>query len=63
MKSGEWHTLRIKMAGAHIECFIDGKKYLDVKDDTFVKADKVGLRTKADAQTSFDQFNVTSIGK
>jgi len=46
------------MAGDHIECFVDGKKHLDVKDDTFDKAGKVGLWTKADAQTHFDQFVV-----
>lgn len=37
---------------------MDGKKYLDVKDDTFTKAGKVGLWTQADAQTSFDSFQV-----
>ena len=63
VKSSEWHTLKIKMASDHIECFVDGKKYLDVRDDTFAKAGKVGLWTKADAQTSFDQFNVTNVGK
>jgi len=56
--TGEWHLLKIKMAGDHIECFLDGKKHLDVKDDTFDKAGKVGLWTKADAQTHFDQFTL-----
>jgi hypothetical protein len=60
VKSGEWHTLKIKMIGDRIECFLDGKKHLDVKDDTFTKAGKVGLWTKADAQTSFDQFAIKS---
>jgi hypothetical protein len=54
----EWHTLKVTMEGDHIECFLDGKKYLDVKDDTITKAGKVGLWTKADAQTHFDQFRV-----
>jgi hypothetical protein len=57
--AGEWHTLKIKQVGDHIECFLDGKKYLDVKDDSITKAGKVGLWTKADAQTSFDDFKVT----
>ncbi len=57
VKAGEWHTLKIKMVGDHIECFLDGKKHLDVKDASFTKAGKVGLWTKADAQTSFDQFS------
>jgi len=57
---GEWHTLKIKMVGDHIECFLDGKKLLDVRDDTIPKAGQVGLWTKADAQTSFDDFVVSS---
>jgi hypothetical protein len=57
--SGEWHTLKVTMTGDHIECFLDGKKYLEAKDDTFTKAGKVGLWTKADAQTRFDQFTAT----
>lgn len=61
--AGEWHTLKIKMVGDHIECFVDGKKYLDVKDGSITKAGKVGLWTKADAQTSFDQFRVVEIKK
>ena len=56
--AGEWHTLKIKMAGDRIECFLDGKKQLDTKDDAIQKAGKVGLWTKADAQSHFDQFVV-----
>lgn len=55
---GEWHTLKVKMVGDRIECFLDGKKYLDVKDASITEAGKVGLWTKADAQTSFDNFKV-----
>jgi hypothetical protein len=54
--TGEWHNLKIKMVGDRIECFLDGKKYLDTKDDAIQKAGKVGLWTKADAQSHFDQF-------
>jgi hypothetical protein len=59
VKAGEWHTMQVKMAGDHIECFLDGKKYLDVKDDTFKDAGKVGLWSKADAQSHFDGFTVS----
>ena len=54
--AGQWHSLKIKMVSDRIECFLDGKKYLDLKDDSITKAGKVGLWTKADAQTHFDQF-------
>ena len=59
VQTGEWHILKIKMTGDHIECFLDGKKHLDVKDDSIAKAGKIGLWTKADAQTYFDQFTVS----
>jgi hypothetical protein len=61
VKEGEWHTLSIKMTGDKIECYLDGKKYLEAKDDTFTKAGKVGLWTKADAQTSFDNFRAKEL--
>jgi Domain of Unknown Function (DUF1080) len=61
--SGEWHTIKINQVGNHIECFLDDKKQLDVKDDSITKAGKVGLWTKADAQTHFDNFKVQDLGK
>ena len=54
-----WHTLRVTMAGDRIECHYDGKKFLDVKDSTFPAAGKIGLWTKADAQTHFDNLMVS----
>ena len=58
VKAGEWHTLKIKQVGDRIGCFVDGKKHLAVKDDTFTKSGKVGLWTKADAQTRFDDLAI-----
>jgi len=55
----EWHTLKIKMTGEQIECYLDGKKELAAKDSTFKNAGQVGLWTKADAQTYFDNFKVS----
>jgi hypothetical protein len=55
---GEWHRLKIKHKGDHIECFLDDKKYLDVKDETFKDAGKIGLWSKADAQSYFDDLKV-----
>ncbi len=58
--AGEWHTLTVKMTGDHIECFLDGKKMLEARDDTIRNAGQIGLWTKADAQTYFDNFAVVS---
>jgi hypothetical protein len=55
-----WHTLRVTMAGDHIECYYDGRKYLDARDQTFTTGGKIGLWTKADAQTRFDDLKVSA---
>lgn len=56
-----WHTLRVTMRGDKIECFYDGKRYLDKDDATLVDPGRIGLWSKADAQTYFD--DLTAIGK
>jgi hypothetical protein len=58
--AGEWHTIKITMKGDQIECFLDGKKHLEAKDDTFKEARKVGLWSKADAQTNFDNLTIVA---
>jgi hypothetical protein len=56
--SDGWHTLRATMEGDHIQCYYDGTKYLDVNDSTFQTAGKIGLWTKADAQSHFDDLTM-----
>jgi hypothetical protein len=53
-----WHQLRVTMRGDHIECFYDGKKYLDCNDSTFPEAGMIGLWSKADAQSYFDDLTL-----
>jgi len=59
-EAGTWHTISVTMKGDKITCAINGKK-LEVRDDTIAKPGKVGLWTKADAVTHFDDFQVTSV--
>ncbi len=59
--AGTWHTLRIRQVGKKIEVALDGKVYLEVEDETITRAGKVGLWTKADAQTRFDVFAVQAL--
>lgn len=54
-----WHTLRVTMAGRHITCYLDGKKYLEADDATFPDAGRVGLWSKADARSYFDDLTVS----
>jgi 3-keto-disaccharide hydrolase len=55
----KWHTLRVTMSGAKITCFFDGRKLLEAEDETFKEAGMIGLWSKADAQTYFDDLTVS----
>jgi hypothetical protein len=57
--SDGWHTLRVTMSGDQITCYYDGKKYLETKDTIFPDAGKIGLWSKADAQSQFDDLTLT----
>lgn len=53
-----WHTLRVIMEGDRIQCFYDDRKILEVKDSTFPESGQIGLWTKADARSHFDDLKV-----
>lgn len=54
--SNQWHTLRVDFQGNHFTVTFDGKKAIEWDDDTFRDAGKVGVWTKADSVTLFDDF-------
>lgn len=54
--SGEWHTLRVDFEGNKFTVTFDGKKVIEASDDSFKDAGKVGVWTKADSVTLFDDF-------
>jgi hypothetical protein len=58
IEAGEWFTIRIVHNGSQIGGWLNGEKLLEVTDVTFTQAGGVGLWTKADAATSFDDFAV-----
>lgn len=55
----QWHTLRVTMKGDKITCYLDGTKHLEAQDSTFPDAGKVGLWSKADAQSYFDDLTAS----
>jgi hypothetical protein len=60
VSSGEWHELRIECVGDKIICYFDGVKKIEATDETFRDAGKVGLWTKADSVTYFDDLRVVA---
>ena len=62
--SGKWHTLRIEFAGNRFKTTFDGKPLFEVDDGTFTEAGMVGVWTKSDSVTLFDDFSYgTATGK
>ena len=53
----QWHTLRVEFAGKRIRVALDGKRYIELDDDRIGGAGSVGLWTKADSVTAFDDFS------
>jgi len=58
--SGQWSELRVVATGNLFEVFLGGQKLYEVEDGTFPEAGKVGLWTKADSVTHFDDLRVTA---
>jgi hypothetical protein len=52
-----WHSLRIDFKGARFTASFNGKQMFEVEDSTFTDAGKVGLWTKADSVTVFDEIS------
>jgi len=57
---GHWHTLRLIAVGPRIQVYLDGNLQIDHEDDTFTTG-WVGLWTKADSVTEFDDVAVTGV--
>jgi hypothetical protein len=54
--SGVWHTLRVDFEGNKFTVMFDGTKVIEATDESFANAGKVGVWTKADSVTEFDNF-------
>ena len=52
-----WHTLRVEFAGKRIRVIFDGKPYIEMDDERIAGPGAVGVWTKADSVTLFDDFS------
>jgi hypothetical protein len=54
----QWHDLKVRIDGAKVEAWLDGKRYLE---HTLPKpvSGRVGLWSKADSHVYFDDYTVT----
>ena len=54
---GQWHTLQVVAVADHIRAYLNGKLLLDHRDSRF-RSGQVGLWTKADSVTAFDDLEI-----
>lgn len=59
----QWNSLRVIANGPVFEVFLNDRKLFEVEDATFTTPGKIGLWTKADAVTQFDDLRVVSLDR
>jgi hypothetical protein len=58
--AGQWSTLRVVAKGPGYQVYFNGSKLYEVEDKTFSQPGKVGVWTKADSVTQFDDLTVVT---
>jgi hypothetical protein len=59
--ANQWHSLRVEFRGGRFQVFFNGEHLFDVADSTFAEPGQVGLWTKADSVTLFDDFGFAEV--
>jgi hypothetical protein len=57
---GTWHQLGVEARGDHFVVSFDGNKIIDAHDQTFAQPGRIGVWTKADSVTYFDDLTAGS---
>lgn len=52
-----WHTLRVEFAGTRVRVILNGKAWIELEDGHIAGPGAVGVWTKADSVTAFDDFS------
>lgn len=59
--AGLWHALRVEFTGKKIKVTLNGKTYIEYEDGHIPGPGAVGVWTKADSITAFDDFAFGSL--
>ena len=51
-----WHQLQVVFQGKQIKVLLNGRSYIEYEDEHITGAGAVGVWTKADSVTAFDDF-------
>src|SRR3954465_14584963 len=60
VSKNQWHTLKVDFEGTSVRVALDGTVYIEAVDDHIRGAGAVGVWTKADSVTAFDDFSYSS---
>lgn len=55
--SNTWHTIRVDFNGSTIKVSLNGKTYIEAQDSHITEGGAVGVWTKSDSVTAFDDFS------
>lgn len=58
VKAGVWYDYAFELRGDRLQVFWNGTEILDHRDSTFPEGGRIGVWTKADSVTSFDDLRV-----
>ena len=61
ISANTWHELRLEVRSDHLQVFWDGNRVIDHRDVTFPHAGRLGVWTKADSVTYFDDLTVEGL--
>lgn len=56
--SGKWHEIQLSVHDTHFQVCFDGTPLFEAEDDTYQRAGKVGVATKSDGVTVFDDLRI-----
>lgn len=56
--ANQWSVLKVQFKGPLFSVYFNHKRMFEVQDSTFAKSGKVGLWTKSDSVTYFDDFRI-----
>ena len=59
--SGQWHLLRVEFEGSRFAAYFNGRRAFEVEDRTFAEPGRIGLWTKSDSVTVFDDISYGSL--
>ena len=60
--AGSWHTLAVELRDERFQIYWNNKMVIEARDRTFTESGRVGLWTKADSVTYFDDLVAESLG-